>query len=100
MASLALLSAAAACKSQPSNRQEDDGQMPSQTIEEVLRQHTEEWMAIRGVVGTGIGQCDGESCIRIMVDRKTDELTARLPKTAGGYRVDIVETGPIRARPQ
>lgn len=73
--------------------------MPTRPIEEVLQQHTDEWMAIRGVVGTGIGECDGEPCIRILVTRKTDDLVARLPKQADGYPVEIVETGPIRARP-
>ncbi len=74
--------------------------MPTQSIEEVLQQHTDEWMAIPGVVGAGIGECAGEACIKIFVARDSEELREKLPTTAGGYTVKIEETGRFRARPQ
>ena len=68
------------------------------TITEVLAKHTEEWMAITGVVGTAEGRKNGKPCITIMVDSLTSALRNKLPKTADGYPVVIQETGEIKAR--
>ena len=35
---------------------EGQDNMTGKTIEEVLKEHTTEWMSISGVVGTGIGE--------------------------------------------
>ena len=61
--------------------------MNERTIDQVLRAHTDEWMSISGVVGTGIGERDGESCIRIFVTRKTPQLLQKLPSAADGKPV-------------
>lgn len=63
----------------------------------MLADYTDEWMELRGVVGTSIGQCDGAPCIRVMVVKKTDELAAKIPARVEGYTVDMVETGRIEA---
>jgi PKD repeat protein len=68
------------------------------TIERVLQEYTERWMAIPGVVGTGIGERDGEACIRIFVTRKKRALLEKLPTEIGGYVVDVVESGEFKAR--
>jgi hypothetical protein len=68
------------------------------TIERVLEEHTDLWMSIPGVVGTGIGVCDGEPCIRIFVTKRTQGLLEKLPSDTGGYVVDVVESGEFRAR--
>ncbi len=72
--------------------------MAAPTIEEVLKQHTDEWMSIPGVVGTGIGECEGKPCIRIFVSKKTPELLKKIPSKLEGFVVDVQETGEIRAR--
>jgi hypothetical protein len=72
--------------------------MPSKSIEEVLQEHTREWMEISGVVGTGIGACDGEPCIRVFVVAMTDEIVGEIPSTVDGYTVDIVVSGRFEAR--
>ncbi len=72
--------------------------MNERTIEQVLRAHTDDWMSIAGVVGTGIGECDGQPCLRIFVTRKTPQLLKKLPTTADGFVVDVVESGEFRAR--
>ncbi len=84
----------------PETREEPQGQEEMQTrpIEDVLADYTDEWMELRGVVGTGIGECDGAPCIRVFVNRKTDELAAKIPGEVEGYTVDVVETGRIDAR--
>lgn len=69
---------------------------PSKSIKQVQEEHTERWMNISGVVGTAIGKVDGEPCIKVLVARKTGELTDRLPDRVDGYRVVLKETGEIR----
>ena len=68
------------------------------TIEAVLKEHTDEWMSIPGVVGTGIGACEGKPCIRIFVVKKTPELLKKIPSNLEGFVVDVEETGEIMAR--
>jgi len=69
----------------------------ARTIEQVLREHTEEWMSIPGVVGTGIGKCDGVPCIKVFLGQETPELQEAIPDSVGGYRVEVEVTGPFRA---
>ena len=67
------------------------------TIEEVQEAYTDAWMAIPGVVGTGIGESKGKPCIRVFVARKTEELEKKLPSQVEGFPVIIEETGEFRA---
>lgn len=71
--------------------------MPTPTIQQVLEAHTDEWMAMPGVVGVGIGQVEGLPCIKIFVDRPRPELTAKIPSTLDGYRILVDAVGEIRA---
>ncbi len=83
-----------------SKRTADEGghqEMTSKTIEQVLKEHTNEWMALPGVVGTGIGECAGEPCIRVFVVEKTNELMSKFPARLQGYVVDVQESGRFRA---
>ena len=71
--------------------------MSARPIQEALEEHTAEWMAIPGVVGTAIGLFEGQPCIKVFVAEKTDELAARFPSTLDGHRVILEETGEFRA---
>ena len=71
--------------------------MSEKTIEQVLKDQTDKWMAIPGVEGTAIGLFEDESCIKIFSSGKTDELRARIPSTVEGYPVIIEEAGVFRA---
>jgi hypothetical protein len=68
------------------------------SIEETLKKHTQELMAIPGVVGTGQGLCDGTPCIKVLVIERTPEIKKRIPDTLEGYRVEVEVTGRIRAQ--
>lgn len=72
--------------------------MPSVDINEVLRAHDDELMAIPGVVGVYVGLLDDDKtpCIKIMAAQKSPELEAKLPKSLDGYPVVVEETGVIR----
>lgn len=69
---------------------------PEKPIVEVLKDQTDWLLSLPGVVGTGIGECDGKPCIKILVDRNPEELVRTIPKTLEGFPVEIVETGKIR----
>ena len=71
--------------------------MKQKTIDEVLAEHTPVWMAIPGVIGTGIGEYEGAPCIKVLVVHKSDSLIDRIPKVIDGYVVTLEETGEIRA---
>jgi hypothetical protein len=72
--------------------------MAHRTIEQVLAAHTPGWMSIPGVVGTAIGECAGEPCLRVMVARETSRIRRAIPDRVDGFPVDVVETGAFRAR--
>ncbi len=79
---------------------EQGGVMPDKTIEQVLKERTDEWMAIPGVVGAGIGLSESKPCIRILSSVKPQQLRDKIPSTVEGYPVIIEETGAIRALEQ
>jgi len=71
--------------------------MHGRTIEQVQEEHTGQWMAIPGVVGTAIGQDKGKPCILILTASNTKEVREKIPTTADGYPVVVQYTGEIRA---
>lgn len=74
--------------------------MSPQTIEQALKAHTNELMALPGVVGTAQSVCEGRPCIKVLVIKNTPELERHIRTILGGYPVVIEETGRIRARPE
>lgn len=79
---------------------EQGDEMPSRTIEDVLKEHANNLMAISGVVGTGQGLCEGEPCIKVFLIKKTQKLEEKIPREIEGYKVKIEETGRVRAYPE
>lgn len=68
------------------------------SVHEVLERHRDAWMETRGVVGTGVGRCDGDPCLVIYLRALTDELEAELPDCVEGYPVRLEETGTVTPR--
>lgn len=73
--------------------------MTHKTIQQVQEEHTGEWMALPGVVGTAIGQRDGQPCILILTASNTEQIRQKIPATVEGYAVVVQYVGEIRARP-
>jgi hypothetical protein len=70
--------------------------MPRPTVAEVLRQHTEELLAVPGVAILYESETeDGSPCIKIGVVEDTPEVRARIPESLEGYPVVVVDTGSI-----
>lgn len=94
-----LLLSPACCETMRSQAREgDQGSMPMENIDTVLKNQENELLAIPGVVGAYVGLLpDGRTPgLKVMVIRKTKDLEARIPKWIDGYAVRIVKTGPIR----
>jgi hypothetical protein len=87
---LALVLAFAACASdRPPDRSPAD---------EVKQRHEAELMSIPGVVGVGLGQCDGQACIKVLVERETPEVAETVPTNLEGVRVVLEEIGQVSAQ--
>ncbi|HLJ10600.1 MAG TPA: hypothetical protein VKU82_05395 [Planctomycetaceae bacterium] len=69
----------------------------AKSIAQVQDEQSKFLMAIPGVIGHGQGLCDGKPCLRVYVDKLTDELLAKIPKTIDGYAVVLVESGSVKA---
>jgi len=73
---------------------------PSKPIEELLNEHTDNFMSIPGVVGTAQGLCNNRPCIKVFVIEKTKEIDQKIPDELDGYPVDVEETGEFKALPE
>lgn len=72
--------------------------MAARSINEVLAAHVDSLMALPGVVGTAIGLCDGERCIKVLLADSSAATKSRIPPRLEGYRVVAEVTGPVRPR--
>lgn len=72
--------------------------MSQRSIIEVQEAHADDWEALDGVEGTGVGRCEGAPCIKVFVREKTAELEEEIPREVEGYPVRLEVTGPFRAR--
>ena len=97
---IAVALSAAGCAGKNSVYDGRENAMPERTIQEVQKEHTNELMAVPGVVGTAIGICNGMPCIKVYVVKKTRELDRKIPDTIEGYPVMTEETGEFRRLPE
>ena len=71
--------------------------MSKKTIEQVLEEKSDQWMAIPGVEGTAVGLFEDKPCIMILSSVAPQQLRSKIPETLNGYRVVIRRTGTFRA---
>jgi hypothetical protein len=70
----------------------------ARSINEVLAAHSDSLMALPGVVGTAVGLCDGERCIKVLLAESNPATKSRIPARLEGYRVVVEVTGTIKPR--
>jgi hypothetical protein len=77
---------------------QNNSSSPRRDINDVLRDHDKELLAIPGVVGVYVALLeDGKTpCLKVMLARKTAETERAIPKTLEGYPVVFEVTGEIR----
>ncbi len=71
--------------------------MPAKSIEQVLKENTDRWMAIDGVEGMAIGLHKGKPCIKVFASVRPGELRGKIPTAVEGYPVRIEQAGKFRA---
>ena len=74
--------------------------MPQRSIEQVLEDNTDQWMAIPGVEGIAIGLFEDKPCIKIFASSNPQNLQDKIPSMVEDYPVIIEETGEFRALEQ
>ena len=77
---------------------QDKSATPRRDINDVLRAHDKELLAISGVVGIYVAVLeDGKTpCLKVMLAQKSAETERAIPKTLEGYPVVVEVTGEIR----
>ena len=88
------------CSTRPKPDDSGSRVMPKSTLEQVLEAHTDEWMDIPGVVGTGIGEVEGRPCIKVFLSGETPGLAEKIPSSLDGHRVVLEVIGELRALDQ
>jgi hypothetical protein len=94
-----LLAGAVAACSGSSGAGHADGRsaaVAARSIDEVLAAHTDSLMNLPGVVGTALGLCEGERCIKVLLADSSPATRSSVPSRLEGYRVVTEVTGPIR----
>jgi hypothetical protein len=71
--------------------------LPKPTVTQVLGRHTARLMSVTGVVGTAEGECAGQPCILVLVERVTPALRQAIPSELEGVPVEVRETGRVEA---
>lgn len=94
---VALTSAGACARAEDAPPGAEEREAASETIEQVLRRVTDDWMTVPGVAGTGLGLCDGTPCIKVFITRPRDEIDPPIPDEADGHPVRVEPSGPFRA---
>ena len=88
------------CRQGSTSETEKGCPMPARTIEQVLKDNTDAWMAIDGVEGTAIGLFKDKPCIKVFTSVRQETLRAKIPPEVDGYPVIIEETGTFHALDQ
>src|SRR5262245_13514098 len=98
LALLASSIAVSGCQAQQrnGNRGKPETTVPAKTIDQVLAVHRDSLMALPGVVGTAIGLCQGERCIKVFLADSTSK--SKIPSMLDGYPVVAEVTGRIQPR--
>ena len=67
-------------------------------INDVLRAHDKELLAIPGVVGVYVGVlADGKTaCLKVMLTQRSPEAERAIPRSLEGYPLEIEITGEIK----
>lgn len=76
---------------------EGDDTVEKKDINEVLRAHTAEIMALPGVTGLAISELEDKTpCIWVMILEASEELERAIPDSLDGHPVKVVVSGEIK----
>jgi hypothetical protein len=72
---------------------------PAGDIAAVRAKHEARLMAVPGVVGVGVGECDAAPCIKVLVSSRTPEVERDVPRRLDGFDTDVEVVGAIAPQP-
>jgi len=72
--------------------------LASPSAGQVKDKHTADLLAIKGVVGVGVGALNGSPCIKVFLENGSAALKAKIPKTLDGYPVVTEVTGAFKTQ--
>ena len=79
---------------------EKNSRVSKPAIELVRQQYESELMAVEGVVGVGISECQGEPCIEVYLADESSNVRQQIPTQLNGFKVNTEVIGKIEALPQ
>lgn len=69
-----------------------------QTIREIKKKYEQQWLAIKEVVGVGIGTLENKEIgIIISVIKLDDTIRKKIPNEVEGVKIEIRESGEFKA---
>ena len=78
--------------------QDDNMTDQEQQLQKIQAANEDAWLAIPGVVGVGIGECQDQTpCLKVLVEAKDEAIEASIPKTVDGVPVEIEEVGVLQS---
>ncbi len=98
---LTIILCSTACSTTIQSQADQTGQHETMTrkdINAVLKDHDNDLLTIRGVVGVFVGLLpdDKTPCLKVIVTKETEDIKRRIPNFIEGYPVIIEESGVIR----
>ena len=69
------------------------GHISGKTVAETIQESRQRLLSIPGVIEIMPGLCDVDSCIKVVVEKKTEILISQIPLMLETWRVDVVERG-------
>ncbi len=95
-----LVAGVTACGQPSAEAVPEEQPLVEKPIEQLLQENTDSLMSLPGVVGTALGLCADEPCIRVFVVEATETLLEQIPKEIEGHPVDVQQTGEFEALDQ
>lgn len=71
--------------------------MLGETIESVIKKHSQRLISLPGVTGIAQGEYECKPCIKVYITGKTEELKGQIPSSLEGYTVIVEESGNFQA---
>ncbi len=79
--------------SQPEKTPNRAARLSGKSLTETIQENRERLLSISGVINVQADDCGVDSCIKIIVRKKTEMLVNQLPPMLETWRVDLVEGG-------
>ena len=78
--------------SQPDKAPNRTARISGKSLTETIQENRQHLLSISGVIKVEAGDCGVDSCIKIVVQKKTELLVNQLPPMLETWRVDVVES--------